>query len=762
MKTVLQQLKYKVFIIIALMSLAAFSQQGINYQGIARDANGGLLTDTEITLELSILKSTVDGGVIYGEIDTVMTDVNGVFSLVIGNGQPVKGVFTDIDWAEDKHFLSVALNGTAIGVTEFMGVPYAQALGKWQAHKNGVTAKGTGGSIYVGENAGENDNFTDNHNIGLGENALQRNSEGSDNIALGLESLRFNILGIQNTAIGNQALFNNSEGHRNTAIGKSALFSNTNGSNNIANGYTALYTNTSGSNNMANGYRALYNNTEGENNIANGYTALYTNTSGSNNIASGYQALFNSNVGNSNIALGYSTLFSNTEGNSNIAIGTMALHSNTTGSSNIANGYNALSKNTEGDFNIAQGHYALFSNTTGSNNVANGKGALSRNINGSNNIANGSAALSRNVTGSSNIANGLEALFNNTEGHDNIASGARALYSNVGGGNNIAFGNSSLTSNKYANYNIAIGTNSMKDKTFGNSNVAIGFAAAESNTTGSYNVGVGDLTLHSNITGSGNVAIGRSAGRLSLGSNNVFIGYKAGYNETGSNKLYINNDISEYPLIYGDFETSEVSFNANVGIGIKEPATSLHVRFGNDANLDSGSGYLLLGEEAYNNLVLDSNEIQARENGVASTLFLQKEGGSLKIGGEVYVDNSIVHASDKRLKRDIEDISYGLKEILQLQPAQYYWKGKTQDYKSLGLIAQDVEEVIKNIVTYNKDIDRYGVSYIELIPVLIKAIQDQQKIIDSQIKINQEKESQLKVFETRLSALEASHKSNLN
>jgi predicted RNase H-like nuclease (RuvC/YqgF family) len=100
-------------------------------------------------------------------------------------------------------------------------------------------------------------------------------------------------------------------------------------------------------------------------------------------------------------------------------------------------------------------------------------------------------------------------------------------------------------------------------------------------------------------------------------------------------------------------------------------------------------------------------------------------------------------------------MSYGLDEVLKLRPTEYFWKGKEQDEKSLGLIAQEVEQVISNVVTYNKEQDKYGVSYTELIPVLIKAIQEQNKTIETKELDIKNLKAQIKNFESRLGALEA-------
>jgi hypothetical protein len=72
-----------------------------------------------------------------------------------------------------------------------------------------------------------------------------------------------------------------------------------------------------------------------------------------------------------------------------------------------------------------------------------------------------------------------------------------------------------------------------------------------------------------------------------------------------------------------------------------------------------------------------------------------------------------------------------IKEVLKLKPVQYNWKKRKQDHKSLGLIAQELQPVIKELVVTNETDGMLNVNYTELIPILIKAIQEQQDIIKS-------------------------------
>ena len=70
-----------------------------------------------------------------------------------------------------------------------------------------------------------------------------------------------------------------------------------------------------------------------------------------------------------------------------------------------------------------------------------------------------------------------------------------------------------------------------------------------------------------------------------------------------------------------------------IGNSTLTPGTKLYVTSGNNLDLtDANSGFLVLGSIGGTNLALDNNEIQARTNGAASSLFLQHKGGNVRIG----------------------------------------------------------------------------------------------------------------------------------
>ena len=100
--------------------------------------------------------------------------------------------------------------------------------------------------------------------------------------------------------------------------------------------------------------------------------------------------------------------------------------------------------------------------------------------------------------------------------------------------------------------------------------------------------------------------------------------------------------------------------------------------------------------------------------------------------------------SDKNFKRDINDLDLGLNLITKLKPSQYNYKIDSEDCpKMYGLIAQDLEESLTEVgveknsswLLQHKPNDdekesQYEVDYLKLTPVLIKAIQEQQTIIE--------------------------------
>jgi hypothetical protein len=108
------------------------------------------------------------------------------------------------------------------------------------------------------------------------------------------------------------------------------------------------------------------------------------------------------------------------------------------------------------------------------------------------------------------------------------------------------------------------------------------------------------------------------------------------------------------------------------------------------------------------------------------------------MGGTIFATSIVITAiSDERLKENVRDIDTGLNSIMALKPRRFDWKeGKGQDKKNAaGFIAQEFEQVFPECVSLSKagadGIEYKNINHETLIPTLVKAMQEQQAIIES-------------------------------
>jgi hypothetical protein len=97
--------------------------------------------------------------------------------------------------------------------------------------------------------------------------------------------------------------------------------------------------------------------------------------------------------------------------------------------------------------------------------------------------------------------------------------------------------------------------------------------------------------------------------------------------------------------------------------------------------------------------------------------------------GNVFATGSY-GGSDIRLKKDIADSKYGLEYVMKMRPVTFKWK-EGDDQTQVGLIAQDVQKLVPELVRAG-DQGILGINYNGVGPVLIKAIQEQQRMIEVQ------------------------------
>ncbi len=167
-----------------------------------------------------------------------------------------------------------------------------------------------------------------------------------------------------------------------------------------------------------------------------------------------------------------------------------------------------------------------------------------------------------------------------------------------------------------------------------------------------------------------------------------------------------------------------ITKNGEVGIGNLSPTagSALHVGDAIGARLFLGTaGYI---EDAGSGIIETNAHFSSFTNGFRDL------GTTTNRWRFIYLTQNPNVSSDRRLKTQIKELEYGLKEIRKLKPVRYKLKNSEIPQTNLGLIAQEVKEIIPEVVTGNEEDEMLSIRYAELIPVLIKAIQDQQKQID--------------------------------
>ncbi|MDR6782641.1 hypothetical protein ABIE26_000871 [Pedobacter africanus] len=110
--------------------LAQSGLTGINYQGVARNTNGTVLSNQAVKVKISVLGGAANGPVQYMEEHSLNTNQLGLFTLQIGKGTALTGTFAGIPWQNANQYAKVemALGGgsyTALGTTQLMSVPFA-------------------------------------------------------------------------------------------------------------------------------------------------------------------------------------------------------------------------------------------------------------------------------------------------------------------------------------------------------------------------------------------------------------------------------------------------------------------------------------------------------------------------------------------------------------------------------------------------------------------------------------------------------------
>lgn len=667
-------------------------------------------------------------------------------------------------------------NATAIGVQSML-------------YANNTTTPFTNNNVAVGYeslkgNAPASGN-TGLNNTALGYQTMWNNSSGLSNSATGFSALLTNTTGNNNTANGYRALYSNTTADDNTALGTDALFSNTTGAFNTAAGFYALRNNTTGIHNTALGLTALYLNTTAGRNTAIGNNTLYTqsfNNGGtawnSFNVAVGDSALFYNQPtattnGYYNTAIGNQAMRTNTTGYQNTATGSVALYSNTTGQLNSADGWASLFKNSTGQYNAASGAMAMYYNTSGNYNVGMGTQALHNNVTGSNNTVIGKdAGLGvLNNSYSNNTILGYQSGYGLTTGSNNVFLGYQAGYAETTGSNKLYIANSSsnppLIYGDFSTGRVGIATITPNEKLEVNGNMLL-------TGTGTIYTGAGitNMTIHSGDgTGSGGAMTIRG-GNAGVGSGGAGgnITIQGGANLPSGGAGYGGLGAPGIVNIIGSYGYNSVGGAINITAGatscwslVSGSHSDVNISGGQNLATTDASSIVLEGGYTIGtscpppgatggNLVLKSG----LGSGTGTTGNIQLLNGNVGIGctapayklhvigdiassgtvrsTNVVVVGAITACSDVRYKTNISPIKNSLKNLMQLQGVNYYWK--TSEYGNMnftdklqiGFIAQDLEKVFPEMV-FTDEKGYKSIDYSRLTPVLVETIKEQQKQI---------------------------------
>jgi len=251
-------------------------------------------------------------------------------------------------------------------------------------------------------------------------------------------------------------------------------------------------------------------------------------------------------------------------------------------------------------------------------------------------------------------------------------------------------------------------------------------------------------------------------------------------NSLSSNQKLGTTSNHALPFITNGVERMRISQSGNIGIGTDAPNTRLHIVSSDDEDPITFEG--LLNDEAAEKVLtittdgivkqtlkssindqtwsLSGNEVtEVKQLGTTSNYDLSliaagsekmriTTAGSVTIGDIPDLDQNYLltvggyikcagvnNASDRRLKKNIQNLNYGLKDVVALQPVTYNWiDPKQTDKTQIGLIAQDLKPIIPELVNGDEEKGKLSVNYIGLVPVLINAIKEQQSKLDAQQK----------------------------
>jgi hypothetical protein len=178
--------------------------------------------------------------------------------------------------------------------------------------------------------------------------------------------------------------------------------------------------------------------------------------------------------------------------------------------------------------------------------------------------------------------------------------------------------------------------------------------------------------------------------------------------------------------VYANASSRQITFGGGVS-NLKNPT---EINFYTSTNVESPidrGARLRMFINDIGNVGIGTSILTERLHVVGNGRFTAVGAGTFSNNLNITSDGTLTTAtSDEKFKYNIRPLNYGLETLLQLKPVNFQWiEGEEED---LGFIAQDVAEIIPEAVNTNWNSDLLF-RYESLIPILTKAIQEQQALI---------------------------------
>ena len=110
-----------VAILFAITGILAQTPNEFKYQAVLRDASGAIMASEAVTVDISILQGSASGTSVFTEQHNVTTTAQGLINLNIGSVEDLSVV----DFSADTYFIEISVNGTIMGTSQLLSVPYA-------------------------------------------------------------------------------------------------------------------------------------------------------------------------------------------------------------------------------------------------------------------------------------------------------------------------------------------------------------------------------------------------------------------------------------------------------------------------------------------------------------------------------------------------------------------------------------------------------------------------------------------------------------